>query len=100
LDNQFSHTPSGTSCTITVAKGERDVTIVIADRGPGFATLDVMARGKSTAGSTGLGLDIAQAAISHAGGELTFANNPKGGATFSIRLPLIEQEATALSHAG
>lgn len=41
---------------------------------------------------TGLGLHVTQQLVTKAGGTLTYANNPQGGATFSLALPIAQYE--------
>ncbi|MEV0322428.1 HAMP domain-containing sensor histidine kinase [Streptomyces sp. NPDC050658] len=74
---------------VIVAPG---ATVTVADAGPGLppglaesgALFD---RFRSGSGSTGLGLSIA-AWVAHAhGGSLTAAAGPRGGASFTLRLP-------------
>jgi signal transduction histidine kinase len=55
------------------------VRIEVADSGPGAAHPHVMARGQSTADSTGLGLDIVRRASIAAGGDLVVATSEAGG---------------------
>ena len=74
---------------LTVADGQ--ITLVIADNGPGFPEMDleelfepyVTTREKGT----GLGLSIVQKIISEHGGEITLANSPSGGAEVTLTLP-------------
>lgn len=80
IENVFAHTPTGTDYAISVRPG-RDETVVleVSDDGPGFPPTDVVARGASAAGSTGLGLDIVRRIAARAGGDLEIANRPGGG---------------------
>ncbi|MFC4335268.1 ATP-binding protein [Salininema proteolyticum] len=76
LDNAFSHTPDGTAIELTVTEeGE----FVADDAGPGFSELEAV-RGRSSGGSTGLGLDIARRTVESTGGELRIERSPSGGA--------------------
>jgi signal transduction histidine kinase len=85
LENVFSHTPAGTGYAVTVTRGHRGPILVVEDQGPGFPDLDVTRRGISTAGSTGLGLDIVRRAAEHAGGEMVLGRGADGGARVEIR---------------
>jgi signal transduction histidine kinase len=85
LENVFSHTPAGTGYTVTVSLSGRGPILVVEDEGPGFPDLDVTRRGTSTAGSTGLGLDIVRRAAEHAGGEMILGSGPGGGARVEVR---------------
>ena len=60
--------------------------VVVTDEGPGFADPQVVRRGESRAGSTGLGLDIARRTASASGGELSIGTAPGGGGEVTMRL--------------
>ena len=53
--------------------------MVVSDAGPGFGDPDAAYRGRSGAGSTGLGLDIAQRISEGSGGSLTVGPSASGG---------------------
>jgi signal transduction histidine kinase len=78
LDNVFSHTPEGTAVRVSVAPDGDGVLLTVADDGPGFLDLDLVGRGRSAAGSTGLGLDIARRTADSSGGRLD-AGRADGG---------------------
>jgi signal transduction histidine kinase len=85
----FAHTDEGVDFTVAVAAtGPNDVLLVVDDQGPGFSA-EMAARGSSSGGSTGLGLDIASNTTKAAGGKLEIASNPEGGGRVAISLPLI-----------
>jgi signal transduction histidine kinase len=65
-----------------------DAVVEIADRGPGLP-IAATERGHSGAGSTGLGLDIAQRTAEAAGGRLVLSDRPAGGARVGLVLPLV-----------
>jgi len=86
VDNVFAHTPEGSAFAVTLVSIEPAaaidpamVRIEVADSGPGAAHPDVIARGRSTANSTGLGLDIVRRAAIAAGGALVVARSESGG---------------------
>ena len=54
--------------------------LVMDDAGPGFPDGIVPERGRSGAGSTGLGLDIVRRTAEAAGGELRLGSSDAGGA--------------------
>lgn len=88
LGNVFAHTPEGTAYAVTVRRvGDREE-LVVADAGPGFPPGGLPERGRSGAGSTGLGLDIAASAAQAAGGELRLEPSPLGGAAIVIDVPV------------
>jgi signal transduction histidine kinase len=78
LGNVFAHTPDGTGFAVTLTDRAE---LTIADEGPG-APSDVVARGASRGGSTGLGLDIARRAAR----ELRLSTGPDGGAVVTMAL--------------
>lgn len=91
VDNVFSHTPAGTGFALEVhpgdERGEGTARVVVEDDGPGLSTLDMAERGRSGAGSTGLGLDVARRTAERAGGRLTLGPGSSGGARIILELP-------------
>jgi signal transduction histidine kinase len=85
LGNVFAHTPDGTPFAVRLALDDGQVTLTVADAGPGMPAGPVR-RGESRAGSTGLGLDIARQAAEAAGGRLDIGAGPDGGAAVLLRL--------------
>ncbi|MEW2376070.1 HAMP domain-containing sensor histidine kinase [Micromonospora sp. NPDC047812] len=86
LGNVFAHTPDGTAFAVRLVAAEAGrAALTVADEGPGMppGTID---RGASTAGSTGLGLDIARRAAQSSGGRLTLHTAPSGGAEVRLEL--------------
>jgi signal transduction histidine kinase len=80
LGNVFSHTPDGTSLAVRVrARPGGGAEVAVRDHGPGFADDDVMHRGESRSGSTGLGLDIARRTAVASGGRLEVRPAAEGG---------------------
>ncbi|MCK6371235.1 MAG: ATP-binding protein [Gammaproteobacteria bacterium] len=75
-------------CTWTREHARIDVT----DRGPGISlkTIDPGSRPARSSKDSGLGLGLflTHTALSHFGGEISFADAPGGGACVTIRLPL------------
>lgn len=75
--------------------GEVEVNVI--DTGPGVPdhvkpkVFDKFYRGKE-AGSTGLGLTIAQQVVTAHSGRIDVLDTPGGGATFQVRLPALEEE--------
>lgn len=70
---------------------QRQVTLTIADNGPGIpaAIRDKLFEPfvSSKASGTGLGLTICRRIVENHGGTITVDNRPAGGAIFTIRLP-------------
>ncbi|WP_329260213.1 HAMP domain-containing histidine kinase [Actinoallomurus sp. NBC_01490] len=87
LENVFAHTPEGTAFSVTLEAVSGGARIVVGDDGPGLPAGDLPARGRSTAASTGLGLDIARRTADTAGGTIDLGASPGGGAQISLTLP-------------
>lgn len=87
LENVFAHTPDGSAVEVTV---DGAGTLVVADRGPGFDSPDLVARGASGRGGTGLGLDIVRRTAEGTGGSLTIESRPEGGSRVVVRFGLAE----------
>ncbi|GJG88056.1 hypothetical protein tb265_32370 [Gemmatimonadetes bacterium T265] len=90
---------------IGVRSDGRTVTIEVADDGPGMAA-DVLRRAfdpffttKGAVHGVGLGLFVAAGLVRGAGGRLTAANRPEGGARFRVELP-VAPEADAAAEDG
>jgi signal transduction histidine kinase len=84
--NVFAHTPEGTAFHISVARAGDGGVLVVADDGPGFPPGLRPSRGKSTAGSTGLGLDIARAVAEGCGGHMRTTASRHGGGRVELAL--------------
>jgi signal transduction histidine kinase len=81
IDNVFAHTQDGVAVEIWVTADRREgVIITVEDAGPGLPGGDVVGRGRSGAGSTGLGLDIVRRAALASGGRLELGRSRMGGA--------------------
>jgi signal transduction histidine kinase len=80
LGNVFAHTRDGTAYRVSVEGSRERVRLVVEDDGSGFATDDLLNRGASGAGSTGLGLDIARRTAEAAAGRIVLGSSPSGGA--------------------
>jgi signal transduction histidine kinase len=87
IDNVFAHTEEGTPVEIwVVPRADGAVVLTVEDAGVGLPSVDVIDRGKSNAGSTGLGLDIVRRAALASGGSLELGRSRLGGAL--VRLVL------------
>ncbi len=87
IDNVFAHTDDGTPLTVQVRQfSDGRVELSVEDGGPGFPSGDVVQRGHSGAGSTGLGLDIVRRAALATGGSMDLGRSRFGGAM--VRLVL------------
>ena len=87
LDNVFAHTPDGTAFAVDLAAlpggGAR---VEVSDAGPGFPEGDVSERGRSGAGSSGLGTDIARRVAVASGGSVELGRSAAGGASVVLLL--------------
>ena len=88
LGNVFAHTPDGAAFAVRLtARPGGGVRLLVADAGPGLPPgADVLARGASGGGSTGLGLDIARRTAEQAGGALALAPSAAGGLAVTVDL--------------
>jgi signal transduction histidine kinase len=82
LDNVFTYTPDGAAVVITMMeRADGGLDLVVEDAGPGLpGDLEVIDRGASGIGSTGLGLAIADKTATASGGGLSLGASRLGGA--------------------
>ena len=90
--NAIEATPPRGSVRVTLARDASRAQISVSDEGPGIPA-DVQAKifqpfFTTKPQGTGLGLSITRQIIEEHGGELSWANRPGGGTTFTIRLPV------------
>jgi signal transduction histidine kinase len=91
LDNALTHTPEGTSISITAQRQDGTASLVVKDDGPGVdphelgRVFDRFYTGDRVNG-TGLGLAIAQELTLRMGGELGLTSH-RGVTEFTLRLP-------------
>ncbi|HZR23939.1 MAG TPA: ATP-binding protein [Vicinamibacterales bacterium] len=98
VDNAIKYSPAGATISVRVRATGQEAELTVADEGPGIAPefreriFDRFFRideGRSrTVGGAGLGLAIARWAVEVSGGRITATNGARGGAEFSIVLPL------------
>ncbi|MCX6829759.1 MAG: sensor histidine kinase KdpD [candidate division Zixibacteria bacterium] len=98
LSNASAYTPLGTAIELEITAVEGTLILKVTDNGPGVPAeslshlFDKFYRVPGTpSGGTGIGLAIAKAIVEMHGGKIEAANIPKGGACFSIRLPIEKQ---------
>ena len=96
LANARTHTPEGTTVTLSVAREGTEAVVRVHDTGPGvdpviadelferFSRAD-RSRARKT-GGTGLGLSIVRAIVDAHGGTISVQSEP-GDTTFTVRLP-------------
>jgi len=95
LLNAALHTPPGTSVRVTANVQDGALVLAVADDGPGLPAdalsfiFDKFYRApEAPAGGTGLGLAIVKGFVEAQGGTVKAENQLRGGAVFTIRLPL------------
>jgi signal transduction histidine kinase len=88
VDNIFKHTDAGTALALSVSTDGDVVRVTVADAGPGLPDSELAGRGKSGAGSTGIGLDVARRTAEQASGTLELGTGLDGrGMSVTFRLP-------------
>ena len=98
LENVFAHTPDGAGLAIRLSRrAGGGAWLVVADDGPGFPDADLTERGRSSVGSTGLGLDIARRIAKASGGALTVGRSASGGGSVTVGLGPIVTPAEGIS---
>jgi two-component system, OmpR family, sensor histidine kinase KdpD len=101
LDNTIKYTPAGTPIEIIVTAGDRNVTVEVADHGPGLPpgkeerVFDKFYRADPVgARGAGLGLAIVRGVVEAHGGRIWAQNLPGGGVAFLFTLPLGDPPST------
>lgn len=94
LLNAVAHTPAGSAIQVSARLADEQLTLSVADRGPGIPVallpriFEKFYRVPGTpAGGSGLGLTIAKGFVEAHAGSITVANRPGGGAVFTLILP-------------
>lgn len=89
IGNIFAHTPIGTAYRLSLTEHDGMAVLEVVDHGPGVANRDLLERGRSSGGSTGLGIDIVRNTAEAAGGSAEWASSSSGGTTVRIKFPHI-----------
>ena len=101
IENAINYSAAGTNVTIVVEVNEEIVEITVKDQGIGIAQSEIdriferfyrvdPAHSRAT-GGTGLGLSIVKHVAQNHGGEIKVWSAPGVGSTFSLRLPMIQE---------
>jgi two-component system sensor histidine kinase ChvG len=102
IDNALGLSPADEPVRVELAREGREARVQVLDRGPGLPpehcarVFDRFFSYRPSDGAggarrdrhAGLGLAIARAQVENAGGRITIANRPDGGACVEVRLPL------------
>src|SRR6185312_7904557 len=79
LGNVFAHTPDGAGVWVRlIRRSGGGALLIVEDEGPGLPDEQVLRRGESKAGSSGLGLDIARRSAEASGGWLRVGTRTGG----------------------
>ncbi len=97
LGNVRTHTPPGTTTTVSVLPGLDEIAVSVSDDGPGVSDealgrlfdrfYRVDASRSRAHGGTGLGLSIVAAIVRSHGGRIEATHTPGGGLTMTVVLP-------------
>ncbi|HEX7914676.1 HAMP domain-containing sensor histidine kinase, partial [Rudaea sp.] len=92
IENAVTHAPSGSEILVRVDANGR---ISVRDYGPGISDADrehlfkrFWRSARATGSGSGLGLAIVAETMRVHGGSVTMANNPDGGAIFTLAFPI------------
>ncbi|TMF61627.1 MAG: HAMP domain-containing histidine kinase [Chloroflexi bacterium] len=95
IDNAMNHTNPDGRIQVRLVPGSGAATLVVSDDGPGIPRQDLeriferfyQSDASRSGEGTGLGLAIARWIAQEHGGRVFAANNPQGGAAFTVELP-------------
>ncbi|MFN8222253.1 MAG: HAMP domain-containing sensor histidine kinase [Gaiellales bacterium] len=97
LANVRTHTPPGTSASVSLSKQDEKAVLTVTDDGPGFGDEPEQVFQRfyradpsraRTSGGVGLGLAIVSAVVEAHQGSVTASSGPDGGAVVTVVLPL------------
>jgi signal transduction histidine kinase len=96
IDNAFKHTHEGGRIQLQLDNGHQAARVMVVDDGPGIPAEDLervferfyQSDAARSGEGTGLGLAIARWIAKEHGGQVSAANNPRGGAAFTVELPV------------
>ncbi len=104
VGNAIKYTPAGGEVVVGVGKEGNRARLTVSDNGPGIPAEDLphiferfyraeKSRTRSREGKGfGLGLSIAYWIVRNHGGQIDVSSREKGGTTFCVWLPLVEEE--------
>jgi two-component system sensor histidine kinase KdpD len=95
FENAANYTPPGVPIEVSAEVHGRNIIVLVRDAGPGFVAgeeeriFEKFYRGRNKAiRGAGLGLPIARAIVEKHEGTITASNSRRGGALFTIELPV------------
>jgi len=108
IENAINYSPDRTRVTVNTTANQRIAEIVVVDQGVGISESDQEriferfyrvdpARSRET-GGTGLGLSIVKHVIGNHGGDISVWSSTGIGSTFTIRLPIADENSEEGSH--
>jgi two-component system OmpR family sensor kinase len=101
LANARTHTPAGTSITVSIQSLENEMRVSVSDNGPGLAP-ELQAkiferffradpsRARTSGEGSGLGLSIVDAVMQAHGGSVSLESREGEGSTFTLHFPLAD----------
>jgi two-component system phosphate regulon sensor histidine kinase PhoR len=97
IENAVNYTPDGGAINVRAAVTAGRFQLTVSDTGHGIAPDDLarvferfyrVDKSRTRPGGTGLGLSIVKHLVHVLGGDVTAANQPAGGAVFTVTLPI------------
>ena len=97
IENADGYTPEGGLIEIAAAHAGGRYQLTVADNGPGIPPEDLarvferfyrVDKSRARPGGTGLGLAIVKNLVNVLQGDVTVANRDRGGAVFTVKLPI------------
>jgi signal transduction histidine kinase len=92
MENALEASPSGSRVSLKISQQRRELVCCVRDQGPGFPEAlrpRLFLPCKSTReGGSGIGLTISKKIADHLGAGLELEDNPDGGCTFTLRIPI------------
>jgi two-component system phosphate regulon sensor histidine kinase PhoR len=104
VENAVNYTPVGGTVEIAADIVDGKYRLQVKDTGPGIPQEDVarvferfyrVDKSRTRPGGTGLGLSIVKNLVHVLGGEVSVANRPRGGAEFTVTLPIRDASESA-----
>ncbi len=98
VGNAVQHTPAGTPIRVSLRRSGTDLSLSVADGGPGIPEADQerlferFYRAGNDRGGNGLGLAIVRAVVEAHGGTVSVTSRPGDGTRFDVTLPAPAEE--------